>query len=245
MIPIVSILSLVSGLLSFFICFRLWRRSVALRNLIMRQFAYCYFFFGLFFLFFVAPGTIHTNGTLIAVDAALAYLSLFVTIAYFIQIPLELFKQFFWAKFIFWLTVLSGSILFIGNIIYLEAPLVISRGPFVYYLIQGNPLIQLLNELIPVVFDVIGIIFFISQGYYLAQQAKSSQDNSAETRSVTYRSYNIAAGWSILLVAGALNIYGSAPAPKPIAIFLATAVSVVGLLVVYRGIYRMGSSYSY
>ena len=98
MIPIVSILSLVSGLLSFFICFRLWRRSVALRNLIMRQFAYCYFFFGLFFLFFVAPGTIHTNGTLIAVDAALAYLSLFVTIAYFIQIPLELFKQFFSKK---------------------------------------------------------------------------------------------------------------------------------------------------
>ena len=236
MIPIVSILSLVSGLLSFFICFRLWRRSVALRNLIMRQFAYCYFFFGLFFLFFVAPGTIHTNGTLIAVDAALAYLSLFVTIAYFIQIPLELFKQFFWAKFIFWLTVLTGSILFIGNIIYLEEPLVISQGPFVYYLIQGNPLIQLLNGLIPVVFDVIGIIFFLSQGYYLAKQVRDSPATSSDTVSVVYRSYNIAVGWIILLIAGVLNIYGSTPNPKPMAIFLATIAAVTGLLVVYRGI---------
>lgn len=242
MIPIVSILSLVSALLSFFICFRLWRRAAAMRNLIMRQFAYCYFFFGLFFLFFVAPGTIHTNGTFIAIDAALAYLSLFVAIAYFIEIPLEIFKQFFWAKFIFWLTVLTGSLLFIGNLIYLEEPLIIYESVFVYYMIQGNPLIQLLNEFIPVIFDVIGIAFFLSQGYYLAKQAKSGSTFSLDVASVVYRSYNIAIGWTILLFAGALNIYGSASTPRPVAIFGATIAAVIGLLVVYRGIYRMGSS---
>lgn len=176
MIPIVAILSSVSALLSFFISYRLWRRSRVLKSLVMQQFAYCYFFFGLFFFFFVPAGILHTNEVLIALDAAIAYFALFIAIAFFIEIPLEIFKQFFWAEVIFWATVITGGILLIGNIIYLKEALKITQGPFVYYLIQGQPLVQLLNTIIPTVFDIVGIIFFISQGYYLSRQAKFKQD---------------------------------------------------------------------
>ena len=236
MIPIVSILSAVSALLSFFICFRLWRRFQTLGNLVMYHFAACYFFFGLFFIFFAAPGILHTDLTIIAVDAAIAYLALFVTIAYFIQIPVEISWPFVWARLLFWITLITGVILFAANIFYLELPLKISQGYFIYYLVRANPLIQLLNVFIPLVFDFIGIIFLISQGYYSTKQENDNQLGQAKSSTVAYRSYQIAVGWAIIMVAGILNIYGSSPIPHPGAIFLATLAAVVGLLVVFRGI---------
>lgn len=236
MITIVSVYSFLNGIISAFVCIRLWKRSLIINNSSIKKFAYCYFFFFLFFLTFFTIGTVFRDGILIAIFAAIAYFFLFVSSAYFIQIPLDIDEHFLLSRYFFWITIFTGFVLFVGNIIYLKKPIFIEEGIFVFYFLQGNDFILLLNKLIPSIIDLFGIMFFLLHGYNFARQIKIN--NIENNQIIKSRSYAIALGWSILLIAGIINFYNTDINTFPFWETMSAIIVMMGLFVIFRGVYQ-------
>jgi len=92
MIPIVAINNLASiaiCLTSFLILFKSYKTN---KNQLIFDFTRFYFFLTLFFATYALPGLVLKNGTLIAIVFTLSNVFLFVSIAFFIRIPLEILK---------------------------------------------------------------------------------------------------------------------------------------------------------
>lgn len=240
MVPIISVSDAVCAVLSLFIFVIIWRRYQKKQYVAYKYFAYFYLSLVTFFICGAIPGLVTENGTFIALAAIIGYTALLVGVSYLLCVPLIVYGRTTIEATLFYGIVVVGVIMAILNIMFISPAVKVSSGPFVYYLVQEPSVLRVLVGAIPLLVALFAVVMFIREGYRLAQKASvvtssiASTTIVAEQRENTHRSYMIAAGLGLLVLAGFVNfiiyaIYPSGEAFLVAAIFADPALVVIAL----------------
>jgi hypothetical protein len=195
------------------------------------------------FLMAAVPGIISENGYVIATTAAVGYLLLDFAVAYLLQIPLIVYQRYTWETISFYGVLILGFVLFVANMYFIQPAARKESGRVVYYLVQEPTIVRLLVGATPLLIAAIVVYMFMREWRRLATTSATSSDNNSapivsldQHKQISHRSFTIALGLAILLVAGIVNFVVYTLAPSGMAFVFAAVLSALSLIIIFRGI---------
>ena len=229
MIPIISILNIISALVVFAVLLKIIKSYKNNKNKNVRTFIYFFLFVFIFLLLISAPGIFTSNETLIAYSAAVSYLFLYFALAEISEIPFTFIKQklFFRKPFILFI----GFMMFILNLIFIEPAIRVDIDSFYFYLVQEVIWVRILVGAFPIILATSIAILFL-------KEAKRQENQGAENEKSAYRSRRIGYGLLIIVIAGIVNFFLYSIYPEPIMFFIASILGIIGWLTIFFGLSR-------
>jgi hypothetical protein len=244
MIPIISLFDTFCGLLSAFLFFHIWRGYKNQQKIALKYFAMFYLYFVLFFVMASVPGLVSSDGYVIALTANIGYFLLFIAVAYLLNVTLLMYKQYWWQPWAFGSVIFIGAVLFICNLFVLRPAVEIFSPPFVYYLVQEYSILRILEGAAPLLIATITAVMFAREGRRLSRQLQegkpsaltASISESEQSSNLAHRSYTIAVGLTVLVLAGVGNYIVFAFIPNGLTFFYSGILASSALLIIAYGV---------
>lgn len=227
MIPAVSYGNLTSSIFCGLAVAGLYFSYRKYRNQSVGYFLRFYFYLGIFFLLYAAPGIFFNDLILTEYSFQFALIFLYLALSYFISIPLELYYPRI-RKYVFWLIVLLIPLVFVINLANFKpaSEFYSSSLQYVFWDSLILPQIRYLTALVVALVSLGGAALFIVKGL------------KSEERFLKIRSLLIGSGVIMLMLASFLNYILIAMDPNSFFNNIASSLfAVAGLSLMLGSIY--------
>lgn len=244
MFPIISISNAVCAVLCAIIFGVVWRRYQTQHQVPHKYFALFYLYLMILFVCAAVPGLVTEDGIFIALAAIVGYTAMLVAVSYLLCVPLLIYGRARLEAGLFYPLIVIGLMLAALNVITISPAVKVVEGPFVYYLVQESSLLRVLVGAIPMLVALSAAIMFFREGRRLARHTamlgQDAHDQSARIKEQqnTHRSYMIAAGLGLLVLAGFANFIIYSVYPGGTAFLVAAGFADAALVVIALGIRR-------
>lgn len=229
MIPLVSYGNFLGFSFAAISAVKLFFSMEKAENKYIRHFFFFYLYLAVFFLLYSVPKIISENLTFIEYSFQFALVFLYLALAYFIIIPLELRERYRLSRIFFWGILILIPLIVLLNLINTQPTSVFisPSGKYVYWLSQSvSPFVRYLTA------SIVTFVCFFGGGLFMFKGKRSSE------RVVKIRSFLIGLGVLVLALASFMNYVLVAINPDSFFNHISGSLfSVVGLGMMLFGIY--------